>query len=151
MAIEVVDHDNTIFTMRAGGGGADLKESVKILSVTAQFDWKLTEITGLGDTKTKWTRGGFLTVTGQIIGTTLGGAAQSLKIYDGIQGQLKILTDTGMSIDSGANGCFFQKSTIEMRYDSKGMGRVPCSWTYTMSEPSIDGATHYSDYVIASD
>lgn len=151
MAIEVVDHDNTVFNMQAGGAVSpiDLKERVKILSITAQFDWKLVDITGLGDTKTKYTRGGFLTVTGQIIGTTLGNSAQSTATFDGFQGQLKIKTDAGMTLDSGANGCFFQQSTIEMRYDSKGMGRVPCSWTYTMSEPSIDNDTNYSDYVIA--
>ena len=150
MAFEVVDHDSTTFTMHGGSvDNLDMKTVIKILSVTAQFDWKLVDVTGLGDTETAWIRGGFLTVTGSIIGSTLGGTAQSIGLFDGIQGQLKIKTDSGMTLDSGANNCFFQQSTIEMRYDSKGLGRVPCTWTYIMSQPLIDGARDYNDHEIA--
>ena len=155
MAITIVDHDNTLlkFNQLDGSLAEEGKDAIKVVMVTAEFDWQLEDVTGLGDTRIQYIRNGFLKVSGQIIVTTL--INTTYAAFAHCQGQLKIRTDAGVRINSGENGCYFTKTNAEFRYNSKGLGRVPCSFTYTMSQPTIsnidDIALNYDDYVMQTD
>ena len=155
MAITIVDHDNTLlkFNQLDGGAMEEGKDQLKVVMVTAEFDWKLEDVTGLGDTRTQYIRNGFLPVTGTIIATTL--INTTYAAFAHCQGQLKIVTDSGVRINSGDNGCYLTKTTGEFRYNSKGLGRVPCTFAYTMSQPTIsnnaDLALDYDGYVMQTD
>ena len=155
MAITIVDHDNTLlkFNQLDGSAMEEGKNAIKVVMVTAEFDWKLADVTGLGDTRTQYIRNGFLTVTGTIIATTL--LNTTYAAFAHCQGQLKIVTDSGVRINSGENGCYFTKTSAEFRYNAKGLGSIPCSFTYTMSQPTIsnagDSALDYDGYVMDTD
>ena len=155
MAITIVDHDDTLlkFNQLDGSLVEEGKDQLKIVMITASFDWQLEDVTGLGDTRTQYIRGGFLTITGEITATTL--LNSSYAAFAHCQGQLKIVTDAGVRINSGENGCYFTKTNAEFRYNAKGLGRIPCAFTYTMSQPTIsnnaDTALDYAAYVMQTD
>ena len=155
MGLTIVDHDNTLlkFNQLDGSLAEEGKDAIKVVMVTAEFDWQLEDVTGLGDTRIQYIRGGFLTVSGEITATTL--LTSTYAAFAHCQGQLKIVTDAGVRINSGENGCYFTKTTGEFRYNSKGLGRVPCTFAYTMSQPTIsnnaDTALDYDAYVMQTD
>lgn len=142
MSFEIVDHNSTEFVI----GTTNMVNACKIILITAEFDYKLEEMTGLGDQNAVWFRNGFLTVTGQVIATTLGNTLQSTSVFDeedgdgdsqGLNvntGSLSFRTDTGFTCQGD---CVINKASVEMRFNTKGVGRVPASWTYTMSNPDI--------------
>ena len=155
MGLTIVDHDNTLikFNELDGSGMEEGKDAIKAVMITAEFDWQLEDVTGLGDTRIQYIRNGFLKVSGQIIATAL--INTTYAAFSHCQGRLKVRTDAGVRIDSGENGCYFTKTNAEFRYTSKGLGRVPCSFTYTMSQPTIsnnaDTALNYDGYEMQTD
>ena len=155
MGLTIVDHDNTLikFNELDGSGMEEGKDAIKAVMITAEFDWQLEDVTGLGDTRIQYIRNGFLKVSGQIIATAL--INTDYAAFSHCHGQLYIVTDAGVKINSGENGCYFTKTNAEFRYNSKGLGRVPCSFTYTMSQPTIINASgsalNYDGYEMQTD
>ena len=152
--ILVADHDNfvCVFNNVNNSGTVASADTVKIIEGNATLDWKLEDVTGLGDTRKQFKRGGFLEVTGRIVGISL--LATSPGAVQSLQGRLKFTTDAGTNIDSGVNGCYFTKVDITFRYDTKGLGKVPVVFAYVMTQPTItysSASQAYGAYTILTD
>ena len=140
------NHDTFVclFNNVSNSGTVNSNVTVKILEGTARLNWNLQDVTGLGDTRKQFIRGGFLEVTGQIVGISL--LHTTPGIVQSLQGQLKFTTDSGTNIDSGVNGCYFTQTEITFRYDTKGVGRVPVVFEYVMTQPTITYSSASQDY-----